>query len=112
MNCSICFENITEEKLMKTNCNHCFHNNCMTEWLKIKNSCPLCRKKVETESDSLDIQIPEIQPLRRQQRINTPISRSFVERYDRFTNWGILGRLFKNRLDRQNEEFRRHFNIE
>lgn len=28
------------------NCFHCFHKQCMSEWLKIKNSCPMCRKKV------------------------------------------------------------------
>ncbi len=44
--CSICLNSIKneEEDIKKTKCNHLFHNECISRWLKIKSSCPLCRK--------------------------------------------------------------------
>ena len=42
--CSICMNDI-ESDWQTTNCNHIFHNNCLSEWLEINNSCPLCRSK-------------------------------------------------------------------
>lgn len=42
--CSICLNNICEKKLIQTKCNHCFHNHCIKKWLKLRNTCPLCRK--------------------------------------------------------------------
>ena len=44
--CSICLNSIKkkEEDTKKTNCNHLFHTECISRWLKIKSSCPLCRK--------------------------------------------------------------------
>ena len=44
--CSICLNSIKkeEEDTKKTKCNHLFHNECISRWLKIKSSCPLCRK--------------------------------------------------------------------
>ena len=43
--CSICLNSIKEEEdTKKTKCNHLFHNECISRWLKIKSSCPLCRK--------------------------------------------------------------------
>ena len=27
-------------------CNHKFHLNCITKWIKIKNECPLCKKNI------------------------------------------------------------------
>jgi len=43
--CSICLNSIKkEEDTIKTNCKHLFHTECISRWLKIKTSCPLCRK--------------------------------------------------------------------
>jgi hypothetical protein len=43
--CSICLNSIKkEEDTTKTNCKHLFHTECISRWLKIKTSCPLCRK--------------------------------------------------------------------
>lgn len=43
--CSICLNSIKkEEDTTKTNCKHLFHLECISRWLKIKTSCPLCRK--------------------------------------------------------------------
>lgn len=39
--CSICL-NILNRSILKTECNHFFHKECLTKW---KNkTCPLCRK--------------------------------------------------------------------
>ena len=50
--CPICFENVEQEKICKTNCNHEFCKDCMNKSLRdniiIKNEsgCPLCRSKI------------------------------------------------------------------
>ena len=45
--CSICLDIFKEnEKYIQLPCpenNHCFHNNCIKEWLSRNNTCPLCR---------------------------------------------------------------------
>ncbi len=51
-NCSICLENYSIEdlnsndknkKIIKTDCNHYFHEHCIISWLINKNTCPYCR---------------------------------------------------------------------
>lgn len=39
--CSICHENMLDD-LRSTKCGHMFHPNCIMQWLKVKDSCPLC----------------------------------------------------------------------
>ena len=44
--CAICLECIDENiynNIKTTKCNHTFHSNCFETWIKINNSCPLCR---------------------------------------------------------------------
>ena len=46
--CSICmvaYEN--EEYISITKCNHIFHTECIKEWGKYKQECPICRVKIE-----------------------------------------------------------------
>jgi Zinc finger, C3HC4 type (RING finger) len=43
--CSICQEKL-ENYSKKTKCKHEFHENCIFPWLRIKNSCPVCRTPV------------------------------------------------------------------
>ncbi len=43
--CSICWEKIDTE--YKTTCNHLFHKNCVDEWLKNNNTCPICRSIIK-----------------------------------------------------------------
>ena len=42
--CSICLGDIVNEKII-LNCNHEFHFNCLTEWTRRRNNCPLCRRQ-------------------------------------------------------------------
>ena len=47
MNCAICCENIENEcDGFKTPCNHHMHNTCLTHWLLLKNTCPICRHNI------------------------------------------------------------------
>ena len=40
--CSICLESLNNNKILKYECNHYFHENCINRW---NNGCPLCRAK-------------------------------------------------------------------
>lgn len=44
--CSICYDesNVNKKCLIKTQCNHFFHAECITKWCNISNDCPICRK--------------------------------------------------------------------
>lgn len=60
--CSICMELVTEEpgvdkplidkkkkktvRVMRTPCNHYFHEKCLKEWMDIKLECPFCRTRL------------------------------------------------------------------
>jgi len=46
--CSICKESIWQSNKAFTKCNHIFHDNCLTEWLKRANTCPICRESLIT----------------------------------------------------------------
>jgi len=46
-NCSICFETMKNGKLeICKECKNSFHTNCITRWMKVNNTCPLCRDKI------------------------------------------------------------------
>ena len=40
-----------EEGISTLNCGHQFHTECIIEWLKIKNNCPICRQIVLKENN-------------------------------------------------------------
>lgn len=42
MNCSICLEDIEENKII-LDCGHIYHKECITNWLKVSYNCPYCR---------------------------------------------------------------------
>ena len=42
-NCPICLEYITDDTIKITSCHHNFHNECLTQWIRTNNSCPLRR---------------------------------------------------------------------
>lgn len=44
--CSICINNYEETEIVSvlSNCKHMFHLECITEWVKYKQECPMCRK--------------------------------------------------------------------
>ncbi|GFQ95392.1 hypothetical protein TNCT_17501 [Trichonephila clavata] len=42
--CSICLEDTTI--VLKLNCGHSFHVNCIKQWAALKGQCPYCRKTI------------------------------------------------------------------
>jgi len=48
-NCAICLS-IFElgQKITDIECKHSFHTLCLSEWVKYKSDCPVCRKNVKT----------------------------------------------------------------
>ncbi|MCL7041906.1 hypothetical protein MKW94_005976 [Papaver nudicaule] len=59
MGCSICMEEPHEnnngsgahrDEGRQTPCNHVYHAGCISKWLSRQNSCPLCRRTIDTTS--------------------------------------------------------------
>lgn len=43
--CSICFEEyVAQDTVLQLPCEHVFHDQCITRWLKLHGTCPVCRK--------------------------------------------------------------------
>lgn len=59
--CSICLNDLVSKdgeeqkknRLFRSPCQHVFHDNCMTKWLRNNDSCPLCRFVVSSTIRSL-----------------------------------------------------------
>lgn len=53
--CCVCCERFGHEKTIKrTPCKHVFHQDCLSRWLSVTDSCPVCRKelrKVDSPED-------------------------------------------------------------
>lgn len=44
--CPICIA-VLSEQVLKTNCNHIFHESCLRQWFEKKQNCPCCRKSLK-----------------------------------------------------------------
>ena len=53
--CVICYEDIEKNNFVITSCNHKYHFNCLLQHLTYKNTCPLCRSKIEDERPRKEI---------------------------------------------------------
>lgn len=43
--CSVCWEDFKlDEMVNQLQCEHIFHNECITPWLELHATCPVCRK--------------------------------------------------------------------
>jgi hypothetical protein len=46
--CCVCIEDFnTKNKIVKLECKHIFHYDCLFETIKFKNSCPMCRQHIQ-----------------------------------------------------------------
>uniref|UniRef100_A0A8C4MZC0 RING-type E3 ubiquitin transferase n=1 Tax=Eptatretus burgeri TaxID=7764 RepID=A0A8C4MZC0_EPTBU len=51
LECSVCREDFVEgEKVRQLPCKHCYHENCIIPWLKMHDTCPVCRKSLNGEN--------------------------------------------------------------
>jgi len=50
--CAVCIEDIKINEWYKQlpNCEHWFHADCIDKWLRLRNSCPVCRQIVGSEN--------------------------------------------------------------
>ena len=52
--CIICMENYkNEEDVIYLPCQHLFHKNCLFEWFKINDCCPICKLKLTVENTDI-----------------------------------------------------------
>ena len=51
-NCGICLETIDDP--IGFQCNHSFHNKCISHWLLQNNTCPLCRHEIYETTETED----------------------------------------------------------
>ena len=51
--CTICIENLeTNEKIIKLNCEHMFHPNCIKPWIDKHERCPNCNSDIFDNTES------------------------------------------------------------
>ena len=51
--CAICMEDFKlNDEARQLPCKHFFHESCITEWLKLHGTCPVCRKTLNGEDTS------------------------------------------------------------
>ena len=56
-NCVICLEDFKNgDKATVLPCIHMFHSNCLIDWLKTQNSCPICKFKLTAENINRNFQ--------------------------------------------------------
>ena len=51
MQCCCCLDEIDQETLEVTECNHRFHQACLQRWLEENNTCPLCRHELRHDEE-------------------------------------------------------------
>ena len=60
--CPICLDNISINSVSVNHknkcvlgCGHKFHCDCITEWMKNSNTCPMCREKITIKESEVDV---------------------------------------------------------
>ena len=63
LDCPICLEQISNETLVNTKCNHCFHQLCIDKWLSAKYNCPCCRSTIIEHDEDDNDDYSDVPPL-------------------------------------------------
>jgi len=68
--CAVCLDNIEIDQWYKRlpRCQHCFHTQCIDDWLSTRATCPICRQKTTPLVDPEGVNHP---PVRREIRIGS-----------------------------------------
>ncbi|MBT97186.1 MAG: hypothetical protein CL902_00975 [Dehalococcoidia bacterium] len=53
--CCICRDFVIERKTVCLPCNHTFHYDCIKDWLRRKDQCPMCREHVVVRDSSTSV---------------------------------------------------------
>ncbi|XP_078444005.1 uncharacterized protein LOC144713301 [Wolffia australiana] len=57
--CAVCKDEISlEEKPKQLPCFHHYHADCILPWLKIRNTCPVCRHELPTDDPEFELHLP------------------------------------------------------
>lgn len=69
--CHVCMEDfVLHEEVKQLPCKHVYHQDCITPWLELHGTCPICRQVVEAANQQPQQQQPPQQP---QQQPSHPI---------------------------------------
>lgn len=53
--CNVCLENFIKGQISMTlDCGHNFHEKCIIHWLKMRNTCPVCRHELESNDPNYE----------------------------------------------------------
>ena len=53
--CNVCLENFSEGQISnQIDCGHYFHEKCIVHWLKMRNTCPVCRHELESNDPNYE----------------------------------------------------------
>lgn len=53
--CNVCLEEYKIGQISnKLDCGHCFHDKCILQWLKMRNTCPVCRTELESNDPNYE----------------------------------------------------------
>lgn len=67
--CSVCMENFNlDEEVKKLSCSHLFHGDCISPWLKKRQTCPICRKVAVSAGARAKVRLHRFQPYHRRRQ--------------------------------------------
>jgi len=74
MECSICLEQFSKNRPVTLSCGHIYHKNCIKNWLKNNDACPLCRdesQQLKIKWDYDDLNIDELYEIKLNGELNS-----------------------------------------
>jgi len=58
LSCTICTKILTDTRVIK--CGHSFCEKCITDWINLKNNCPICKESAKADEIVKDYTLEEI----------------------------------------------------